>query len=44
MVMSDVHVHLRCLNAFVTEPQRDHGGIHPGVQEAHGRCVAKYMW
>src|SRR5712692_9206268 len=36
-----VDVDLRALYAFVAEPQGDGGGVDSGVEQPHGRGVAK---
>jgi hypothetical protein len=36
-----VQVHLRGFDLLVSEPQRDHGGVDPGVQRPHRRGVAQ---
>jgi hypothetical protein len=36
-----VEVHLRGVDLFVCEPQRDHGGVDVGVQQAHRGGVAQ---
>jgi hypothetical protein len=39
-----VEVHLRGFDLFVSEPERDHGGVDVGVQEAHRRGVTQDVW
>lgn len=34
-----IEIDLRGLDGFMPEPERDDGGIHPGMQQVHGRCV-----
>jgi hypothetical protein len=41
--MLSVDVDLGRFDLFVTEPERDHGGVDAGVQETHGGGVAQHV-
>ena len=42
--MVGLQVDLGRIDAFMTEPERDDGGIDASVQQLHGRGVAQQVW